>query len=133
EVFSDTQGGREVPFYLMPSLGGGNTLRGYTDYRFHDRNMQSFNAESRWALFAHLDVAAFYDAGKVGARARDLDFSDLRHAYGARLRLHNSTTTLARLDVGHSVEGWHVFFKMTDPFRRSKPAFGRPSVAPFVP
>jgi hypothetical protein len=33
-----------VPFYLLPSLGGKNTLRGYYDYRFHDRNMEVFNA-----------------------------------------------------------------------------------------
>jgi hypothetical protein len=53
-VFSDAPGGRSVPFFLMPSLGGHNTLRGYYDYRFHDNDMQAFNAESRWALFDHL-------------------------------------------------------------------------------
>jgi outer membrane protein assembly factor BamA len=62
-----------VPFYLMPSLGGKNTLRGYYDFRFHDRDMQLFNAESRWGLFTHLDVAVFADAGKVAPEARDLD------------------------------------------------------------
>ncbi len=52
EVFSDTSGGNTVPFYLMPSLGGKNTLRGYQDFRFHDRDMQVFNAENcRWGLF----------------------------------------------------------------------------------
>src|SRR5207253_126490 len=34
-VFSQTTGGNEVPFYMAPSLGGNNTLRGYRDYRFH--------------------------------------------------------------------------------------------------
>jgi len=133
EVFSDTATGREVPFFLMPSLGGQNTLRGYTDYRFHDRDMQSFNAESRWSLYTHLDLAAFYDTGKVASRAGDLDFNNMKHAYGLGLRLHNASTMLARLDVGHGTEGWHVFFKMNDPFRRTKPAFGRSSVVPFVP
>jgi len=132
EVFSDTTAGHEVPFFLMPSLGGQNTLRGYTDYRFHDRDMQVFNVESRWGLFAHLDLAAFYDTGKVAARAGDLDFSHMKHAYGVGLRLQNASSTLMRLDVGHSTEGWHVFFKLNDPFRRSKPAFGRSSVIPFV-
>ena len=45
EIFSDTTNGHVVPFYLMPSLGGKNTLRGYHDYRFHDNDMQAFNAE----------------------------------------------------------------------------------------
>jgi outer membrane protein assembly factor BamA len=133
EVFSDTSNGDVVPFYLMPSLGGQNTLRGYYDYRFHDNNMQSFNAESRWALFTHVDAAAFVDAGKVGPRGGDLDFTHLKKSYGAGLRVHNATSTLARLDIGHSTEGWRVFFKMTDPFKRSTPASGRSAVIPFVP
>ncbi len=133
EVFSDTSSGHVVPFYLMPSLGGQNTLRGYFDYRFHDNDMQSFTAESRWALFAHVDTVAFADAGKVAPRAGDLDFTHLKTSYGAGLRLHNATSTLARLDIGHSREGWHVFFKMTDSFRRSAPASGRSAIVPFVP
>jgi hypothetical protein len=133
EVFSDASSGRLVPFYLMPSLGGQNTLRGYSDYRFHDSDMQVFNAESRWALFAHIDAAVFVDTGKVAPRAGDLDFKHMRRSYGAGLRLHNATSTLGRLDVGHGAEGWRVIFKISDPFKRGTPAFGRSSVAPFVP
>jgi len=133
EVFSDTSSGDVVPFYLMPSLGGKNTLRGYDDYRFHDNNMQAFSAESRWALFAHVDAAVFADAGKVGPRAGDLDFTHLKKSYGAGLRVHNATSTLLRADVGHSVEGWRLYIKVSDPFKRSTPASGRSAVIPFVP
>jgi surface antigen Omp85-like protein len=133
EVLSGTAANRVVPFFLMPSLGGQNTLRGYYDYRFHDNDMQVFNAESRWALFAHIDAAAFVDVGKVASRGGDLDFTHLKRSYGAGLRVHNATSTLARLDIGHSTEGWRIFFKMSDPFKRTTPAFGRSSVAPFVP
>jgi outer membrane protein assembly factor BamA len=115
------------------SLGGQNTLRGYYDYRFHDNDMQVFNAESRWALLSHVDAAVFVDAGKVARRAGDLDFTDLRRSYGAGLRVHNTTSTLARLDVGHSTEGWRIFLKVSDPFKRSTPASGRSAVIPFVP
>jgi hypothetical protein len=95
--------------------------------------MQVFNAESRWALFAHVDAAVFVDAGKVEPRAGDLDFKHMRRSYGAGLRVHNATSTLARLDIGHSTEGWRVFFKISDPLKRTTPAFGRSSVVPFVP
>jgi len=133
EVSSDTTSRHLVPFYLMPSLGGQNTLRGYYDYRFHDRNMQSFNAESRWALLSHLDAALFVDAGKVARHFGDLDFKHLKTSYGAGLRVHNATSTLARIDIGHSTEGWRLFFKISDPFKRSTPASGRSAVVPFVP
>jgi hypothetical protein len=133
EVFSDTSNGDVVPFYLMPSLGGKNTLRGYYDYRFHDNDMQAFSAESRWALFTHLDAAVFADVGKVAPDAADLDFHQLKRSYGVGLRAHNATSTLVRLDVGHSVEGWRFFVKVTDSFKRSTPASGRTAVVPFVP
>ena len=72
-------------------------------------------------------------AGKVGPHAGDLDFKHLKRSYGAGLRVHNATSTLVRLDVSRSTEGWRVFFKMTDPFKRSTPASGRSAVVPFVP
>ncbi len=31
---SDRESGRQVPFYLMPTLGGHDSLRGFRDYRF---------------------------------------------------------------------------------------------------
>ena len=133
EAFSDASSGHVVPFYLMPSLGGKNTLRGYHDYRFHDNDMQAFSAESRWALFTHVDAAVFADAGKVASRVADLDLQHLKRSYGAGLRVHNATATLVRLDVGHSVEGWQVFLKISDPFKRSIPISGRSAVVPFVP
>ena len=133
EVFSDTSGGNQVPFYLLPSLGGKNTLRGYYDYRFHDRDLQVLNAESRWGLFTHVDIALFADAGKVASVASDLDFRHLRTSYGAGLRVHNRTSTVGRLDIGHSTEGWRVVFKINDPFKRSTLSGGRTEVIPFVP
>ena len=132
-VFSDTSSGNTVPFYLLPSLGGKNTLRGYYDYRFHDRDMEVFNAESRWGIFTHLDAALFFDAGKVAPRAADLDFSHLRTSYGVGLRVHTRQSTVGRLDVGHSREGWRVVFKLNDPFKRSTLSGGRTEVIPFVP
>jgi hypothetical protein len=133
EIVSDASSGHVVPFYLMPSLGGKNTLRGYHDYRFHDNHMQAFNVESRVALFTHVDAAVFADAGKVASRVSDLDLRHLKTSYGAGLRVHNATATLVRLDVGHSTEGWRVFLKVSDPFKRSVPISGRSAVVPFVP
>jgi len=132
-VFSVTSNGEVVPFYLVPTLGGKNTMRGYNDYRFHDNDMESFGAESRWALYTHVDAAVFADLGKVAPRASGLDLHDLKSSFGAGLRLHNSRSTLFRLDAGHSVEGWQVFVKISDPFSRSAMATGRSWVVPFVP
>ncbi|HMF95633.1 MAG TPA: BamA/TamA family outer membrane protein [Vicinamibacterales bacterium] len=132
-VLSDTSSGAAVPFYLMPSLGGKNTLRGYFSYRFHDNDLQSFNVESRWPLLTHMDVAVFADEGKVAHTVSEVNFLDARMSYGAGVRFHNATSTLLRIDAGHSVEGWRLYFVLSDALKRSTPASGRSSVVPFVP
>jgi outer membrane protein assembly factor BamA len=132
-VFSDTSSGATVPFYLMPAIGGKNTLRGFRSYRFHDNDMAIANVESRWALLTHMDVALFSDMGHVGHTASDLNFRDARRSYGAGVRFHNATSTLMRIDAGHSADGWRLYFVMSEPFKRATPNSGRSSVVPFVP
>ena len=129
-VFSDTSSNDQVPFYLLPSLGGHDTLRGYYDFRFHDRNLLVANVESRWALFSGVDIAAFADAGNVAARVGDLNID--KRSYGLGIRAHSRTSTLARIDVGHSTEGWRFFVKLNDPFGFSRLSRKAADV-PFVP
>ena len=40
--------GQDVPFYLLPDLGGSHTLRGYQPWRFRDRSRLLLSAEYRW-------------------------------------------------------------------------------------
>jgi outer membrane protein assembly factor BamA len=129
-VFSDTSSGNDVPFYLLAGLGGKNTLRGYYDFRFHDRNLLLASAESRWALLRDVDVAAFFDAGNVSARTGSLNLK--KTSWGTGLRLHTQTATLARIDVGHGQEGWRVFASLDDPFRLKR-LTRRGLDVPFVP
>jgi Omp85 superfamily domain len=129
-VASDTSDGRFVPFYLQPSLGGANTLRGYTDYRFHDRNMLVLNLETRVALMTHMDVAVFLDAGNVAPRIGDLDLD--KRSYGAGLRLHSRRNTFARVDVARGGEGWRFLFRLNDPLSLSR-LLRRTAPVPFVP
>jgi hypothetical protein len=129
-VGSDTSAGDVVPIYLMPALGGHDTVRGYSDFRFHDRNLLLASAESRWALWEHLDLAVFADAGNVASRVRDLDLS--KTSVGVGLRVHTHTATIGRLDLAHSKEGWHLVFKMDDPFATSRLS-RRQATVPFVP
>jgi outer membrane protein assembly factor BamA len=117
-VLSDVPSGNDIPIYLQPSLGGNNTLRGYNTYRFHDRHTLVINGESRWAVFEHVDVAAFVDAGNVASSVGDLDLG--RTSYGGGVRVHTTRSTLVRLDVARGSEGWHFVVRTTEPFRLSR-------------
>lgn len=129
-VASDTGDGHFVPFYLQPSLGGHNTLRGYADYRFHDRNLLAFNAETRIAMMTHVDAAVFFDAGNVAARVGDLNLS--KRSYGAGFRIHSRRQTFARLDIARGGEGWRFVFRLTDPLNLARLS-RRTAPVPFVP
>ena len=56
----------QVPYFLMPSLGSGSTLRGFTGWRFRDLHSILMSGEFRWIPNRlGLDMALFYDTGKV--------------------------------------------------------------------
>ncbi len=97
--------GREVPFFLMPFVGGPD-LRGYENYRFRDRHSMAFTAEYRWYAQEYLDAAVFYDAGKAVARRGDLDFSGLKSDVGIGVRLHGPTATVLRIEAARGREGF---------------------------
>lgn len=129
-AMSDTAAGQTVPVYLMSSLGGTSLLRGFSNYRFHDRHLAVVNAEARIALTMHIDTALFVDAGTVAPRVKDLRLANTSYGIGFRLHTHKKTT--ARVDAAHGREGWRVSFSLNDPFRLRR-LLRHTAAVPFVP
>ena len=109
-VLTDTDGNNTVPFYFMPDLGGRQSLRGFRERRFRDRNSIFASAEYRWEAWWALDVAVFADAGKVAARRSDINLKDLEGSYGIGFRFHTKKAFAFRLDIAHSREGFLPIF-----------------------
>jgi len=107
---------QEIPFFLLPSLGGGSNLRGYSSWRFRDRHSLLLQAEWRISVNRFLDTAVFYDAGKVAARTQDLGFDGLKGDYGFGVRFHSPFATALRLDLARSPEGTSLVFAMSPVF-----------------
>lgn len=100
-----------VPYFLLPALGSGRTLRGYTSWRFRDRHSLLLSAEWRWIPNAlGFDMAFFYDAGKVTARRADLDFDGLKSDVGIGARFHTPSATAVRIDLARGSEGLRLVF-----------------------
>lgn len=98
-----------VPFYLMPTLGGNDSLRGFREYRFRGPHALLLQGEYRWEIWSGLDAALFYDAGKVALRRRDLDFSDLERDYGFGFRFNTDNGIVFRVDAAFgSRDGKHL-------------------------
>ena len=117
-----------VPFYLLPTLGGGNTLRGYADYRFRDRNAAFASAEYTWQVLPLLDAALFTDLGTVAPTVAGLSHGRLARDFGFGLRLHSQNRSIGRVDVARGTEGTRIVFSVTTPFRSS-----HATTAPYVP
>ena len=102
-------GDDDVPYFLLPQLGSGRTLRGYESGRFRDRHSLLTSAEFRWIPNRlGLDIALFYDAGKVTSRREDLDFDSLKSDWGIGARFHGPTTTVLRIEGAKGTDGWRL-------------------------
>lgn len=100
-----------VPYFLLPSLGSGSTLRGYASWRYRDRHAILTSAEWRWMPNRiGMDMALFFDAGKVTSRRADLDLDGLRTDVGVGVRFHGPSFTPLRIEVARGREGWHLVF-----------------------
>ena len=107
---SDAAGGQQVPFFLMPTLGGNDSLRGFRDYRFRGPHALLVQGEYRFEIWSGLDGALFYDAGKVAMRRGDLDFRNLESDYGFGFRFNTDNGIVVRVDAAFgSNDGKHLW------------------------
>jgi outer membrane protein assembly factor BamA len=115
-ALTDADEGNAVPFYLMPFVGGPETLRGFRERRFTDRNLLLFNAEYRYEIFAALDMALFFDAGMVAPRIEDLKVSRFETDYGIGFRFGTRENLILRFDIGLGGEATRYFLKFGPAF-----------------
>jgi hypothetical protein len=102
--------GSEVPYSMMPTLGSSRYLRGFSNRRFRDVNRLLAQGEVRWRSSRFMDLAVFYDAGKVASSRGDLDLKGLSTSWGGGVRLHGPAFTAFRAEVARSREGWKYIF-----------------------
>jgi hypothetical protein len=106
-----------VPFFLLPSLGSGHSLRAYSSWRFRDRHSLLTQAEFRWIPNRlGMDMGLFYDAGKVASRREDLDFDGLKSDWGVGVRFHALRFSILRIEAARGSEGWNLVFSTSSPF-----------------
>lgn len=111
------EAGDRVPFFLMPTIGGSTTLRGFRDLRFRDSTFALFNAEYRWEAFSGVDLALFFDAGDVASEWDQLGTNGIKTSWGAGMRVHSTKRVFLRIDVGAGGrEGPRIFIKLGPAF-----------------
>jgi hypothetical protein len=115
---SETRRRQRVPFFLMETLGGSNirgddTLRGFRDYRFRDRDLALLQIEYLRTIRGPVAFIGFYDTGKVASSLSNFGAGRLRHTFGLGIVVvpRRADFILFRFYVGlGSGEGSHTFF-----------------------
>jgi hypothetical protein len=108
--------GDEVPVMLAPYLGSTQTLRGYPNRRFTDRNRVLLTGEYRWRPSRYLDMALFIDAGQVARDRHDFDVDKFATAWGIGARFHGPTFNALRVEIARGREGIRLIFAGSQPF-----------------
>jgi hypothetical protein len=110
-------GDSQVPYFLLPTLGGGGSLRSHSSWRFRDRHAADATLEWRWIPNrAALDMAVFFDAGQVADEVNALRPNRFETAVGVGVRLHARQFMVMRMDVAHGSAGWHLTISNRVPF-----------------
>ena len=100
-----------VPYFLLPSLGSGSTLRAYPSGRYRDRHSLLLAGEFRWIPNRlGLDVAVFYDMGKVASEWDGLSLKGLKSNVGLGFRFHGPLATPLRIELAKGREGLNLVF-----------------------
>ena len=107
---------QQIPFFMLPALGGGSNLRGFSSWRFRDRNSLLLQAEWRIMVNRYIDMAVFYDAGKVATHRRDLDLDGLKTDGGLGFRFHGPLSTPFRIDFAKGSEGLSIVWAASAAF-----------------
>ena len=84
DIQSQNLVGGQSPFYLLPSLGNDEMMRGYYNGRFRDRNLIAGQAELRFRLSDRIGINGFAGAGKVYHNG--ISINNLKPDYGGGIR-----------------------------------------------
>ena len=105
----DTGDSSGVPFFMMPWLGGNDSLRGFRNYRFRAPHALLLQAEYRWEIWSGLDGALFYDTGQVAMKRSDFKLGQFESDYGFGFRFNTSNSVILRVDAAFgSGDGAHL-------------------------
>jgi Omp85 superfamily domain len=130
--FLNPRGGSQIPFYLLPWLGGREYVRGYQTYRFRGNSSLLFATELRQTVYTKsdtrgVDVFAFADSGQVWGDARagkdptlqpgsEFSSSNWHSGVGGGFQYRHSKSIAARAEFGHSNERTLVYLSLSRGF-----------------
>jgi outer membrane protein assembly factor BamA len=107
-----------VPFEMMPCLGGSNTMRGYYSGYYRDKDYAALQGEYRYPISARLGGAIFVGLGEVASKIDEFSLDRLKTTagFGFRYQLVPNQKVKLRLDIGFSETGNESYLNFMEAF-----------------
>ena len=107
-----------VPFRMMPAIGGPRFLRGYYQGRFRDNNLMIVQQEFRYPLFWRLGIAFFTGIGQVAQEVGNFDTKHYHYNYGLGLRfvIDRKENVNVRFDYGFTEDSQGMYIVFAEAF-----------------
>ncbi len=108
----------EVPYRMLPEIGGARFLRGYYRGRFRDSNMLLVQQEIRMPIYKIIGVALFGGIGTVANNLAQFKSNEIHHNYGAglRIRINKKENTNIRIDYGFTKDSQGLYVVFAEAF-----------------
>lgn len=123
-LFEVLGGDDDTPFFVRPSLGGEDTLRGFGENRFFGDGRLLLNMEARVRMFrlklfgvtGEFEGVPFVDIGKVFSSLGAIPRGRLEVTPGLGFRALARPNVVGRMDIGVGREGAAIFVGLDYPF-----------------
>ncbi|WP_434341052.1 BamA/TamA family outer membrane protein [Motilimonas cestriensis] len=105
----------DVPWNLLPDLGGSNAMRGYIKGRYRDEQMMMGQVEYRLPIYQRFGMVFWGAAGSVASHVSKLN-DDVLTSYGTGLRFNLKDQINLRFDVGVGKNDTNFYLNVNEVF-----------------
>ena len=107
-----------IPFYILPTIGGNKNMRGVYEGRYRDNNSFFLQAEYRFPIYWIVGMTVFAGTGQVAKDIMDYSLKGLKIAYGFGVRLNviPDEKVILRADFGFSQGGSQIYLGFGEAF-----------------
>jgi len=113
QLYSELTSGDEIPFYLLPEIGGDTKLRGIENANLY-RDKQSWytQVEYRRTLFWRLGGVVYAGVGNVAPKIAAFEMDETKYVVGVggRFQALKDEKFNIRLDIGLANDGQSAFY-----------------------
>ena len=117
EAINNNGEAHKLPYYLLPSLGGEYSLRGYHSNRFLDNSFTLASVEYRFPMLTLVDGVVFFEEGRVfEAISEQFTFKDWHYSAGFGVKVWNPEGIVLNALVAFSKEGSEFHIQLFEEF-----------------